>query len=504
MRLRTQLAGLLRAAEASLSSLPTSLTQSTGVRSAAAAHQAQPLLQTAQANYDHVHRLSERNARLEAFRNSLPPLPDILRQLAEEKEAVAAQRASDASSASSQPQSDLSWRDCVAMSRRLYATEVAARGEEATHATFASYLRDRYVSSSTDVRSHAPTLRSLATLTRYATLARSFARAMTDSFARRHTYLRISISEKCSLRCVYCMPEGGVDLTPSAELLTVDEIERLVQLFALAGVTKVRLTGGEPTIRRDLPDIVKRISSVPGIRDVGITSNGLVLASNGKLRALRDNGLTLLNLSLDTLDPERFVQLTRRKGHERVMAAIDEALALGYAPVKVNVVVMKGVNDDELGSFVELTRRKNINVRFIEYMPFDGNVWSDEKMVRWKDMAGEIEKRGYALERLDDGYGEVAKNYRVPGFVGSVSFITSMTSAFCGECNRVRLMADGNIKVCLFGNNEVSLRDAIREGASDEDLLAVMSAAVDRKKKAHAGMDILHTLKNRPMVKIGG
>ena len=177
MRLRTQLAGLLRAAEASLSSLPTSLTQSTGVRSAAAAHQAQPLLQTAQANYDHVHRLSERNARLEAFRNSLPPLPDILRQLAEEKEAVAAQRASDASSASSassQPQSDLSWRDCVAMSRRLYATEVAARGEEATHATFASYLRDRYVSSSTDVRSHAPTLAlALATLTRYATLARS-------------------------------------------------------------------------------------------------------------------------------------------------------------------------------------------------------------------------------------------------------------------------------------------------------------------------------------------
>jgi len=298
------------------------------------------------------------------------------------------------------------------------------------------------------------------------------------------------------------MPSGGVDLTPSEQLLTVPEIERLVKLFAQAGVTKVRLTGGEPTIRKDLPEIVQRISSIPGIKDVGITSNGLVLSRT--LRELREKGLNLLNLSLDTLKPDRFVELTRRKGHERVMASIDEALKLGFEPVKVNVVLMNGVNDDELLDFVELTRDKNLNVRFIEYMPFDGNVWSDSKMVRYEDMIKQIESNGYSLQRMNDGYGEVAKNYRVPGFVGSVSFITSMTSAFCSECNRVRLMADGNIKVCLFGNNEVSLRDALREGATDEDMLAVMSAAVDRKKKAHAGMDILHTLKNRPMVKIGG
>ena len=437
------------------------------VRTSACAYQAQPQLAVRDDPTGSVssspltpptgdHRL----ARLEAFRRSLPPMQDMLRELTRKK-------ANPAVQAETTDAPDLDWRECVRLSRELYASTLAEHG----HPTFASYLEHE---------------------------------AMTDSFARKHTYLRISISEKCSLRCVYCMPEGGVDLTPSSQLLTVDEIERLVRLFAMAGVTKVRLTGGEPTIRKDLPDIVKRIAGVPGISDVGITSNGLVLAKEGKLKDLQSAGLSLLNLSLDTLRPDRFVQLTRRKGQERVMAAIDKALALGYAPVKVNVVVMKGVNDDELVDFVELTREKDVNVRFIEYMPFDGNVWSDDKMVRYQDMKGEIEGAGYGLERLDDGYGEVAKNYRVSGFVGSVSFITSMTSAFCGECNRIRLMADGNIKVCLFGNNEVSLRDAIREGASDEDLLAVMSAAVDRKKRAHAGIDILHTLKNRPMVKIGG
>ena len=406
-----------------------------------------------------------RAARLSAFRRSLPPLHDILRELAAEKKRAAEKLRKHTAERPNDAERPLDWQTCVQLAKQVYSSTVKEHG----HPTFASYLEHR---------------------------------AMTDAFSRKHTYLRISISEKCSLRCVYCMPEGGVDLTPSAELLTVDEIERLVRLFAKAGVTKVRLTGGEPTVRKDLPEIVRRISSVPGIKDVGMTSNGLVLSRT--LRDLQENGLNLLNLSLDTLKPERFVQLTRRKGHERVMGAIDEALKLGYAPVKVNVVVMKGVNDDELLDFVELTREKDVNVRFIEYMPFDGNVWSDAKMVRYRDMMQQIGDGGYRLDRMDDLYGEVAKNYRVPGFTGSVSFVTSMTSAFCGECNRMRLMADGNIKVCLFGNNEVSLRDAIREGATDEELLAVMSAAVDRKKKAHAGIDILHTLKNRPMVKIGG
>ncbi|KAI8104326.1 hypothetical protein M9434_002884 [Picochlorum sp. BPE23] len=400
---------------------------------------------------------------LEAWRRTLPSVEEMHRvlKLQAKKQPLPTE------------QSVMDWRDCVKISREAYENEMRG-GLGVQSLSFKEWLLQR---------------------------------SLVDSHARRHSYLRISLTEKCNLRCLYCMPEEGVDLTPHGHLLNTEEIVKLVELFALAGVNKVRLTGGEPTIRKDLANIVKQISSIEGIKDVGITSNGLVLSRS--LEQLKDAGLSLINLSLDTLKPARFEQMTRRKGHERVLGSINKALDLGYNPVKINVVVMKGVNDDEILDFVELTRNKNVNVRFIEYMPFDGNVWSTEKLVSYKEMFKAVntyakETSGDGLVRFADGHGEVAKNFRVPGFKGSVSFITSMTSQFCGDCNRVRLMADGNIKVCLFGNNEVSLLDALREGATDEDLLAVVSAAVDRKKAAHAGMDILHTLKNRPMVKIGG
>lgn len=397
---------------------------------------------------------------LEAWRRTLPSVEEMhqVLKLQAKKQPVPKE------------QSVMDWRDCVKISREAYEKEKSAL----QNFSFKEWLLQR---------------------------------SLVDSHARRHSYLRISLTEKCNLRCLYCMPEDGVDLTPHKHLLKTEEVVKLVELFALAGVNKVRLTGGEPTIRKDLTDIVKRISSIEGIEDVGITSNGLVLSRS--LEQLKDAGLSLINLSLDTLKPARFEQMTRRKGHERVLGSINKALDLGYNPVKINVVVMKGVNDDEILDFVELTRNKNVNVRFIEYMPFDGNVWSTAKLVSYKEMFKAVntyakETSGDGLVRFADGHGEVAKNFRVPGFTGSVSFITSMTSTFCGDCNRVRIMADGNIKVCLFGNNEVSLLDALRKGATDEDLLAVVSAAVDRKKAAHAGIDILHTLKNRPMVKIGG
>jgi cyclic pyranopterin phosphate synthase len=328
---------------------------------------------------------------------------------------------------------------------------------------------------------------------------------LTDTFGRQHTYLRISLTEKCNLRCLYCMPEEGVDLSGKSELLSVEEMHRLATLFAAAGVTKIRLTGGEPTLRKDLVDIVRSIASIEGVEDVGLTSNGVTLGKN--LAELKKAGLNLLNISLDTLRPDRFEAMTRRKGHSRVLDTIYKAVELGYNPVKVNVVVMRGVNDDELSDFVELTKDAPINVRFIEYMPFDGNVWSSSKMVPYKEMmerAGAKFGGAGALERCLDASGEVAKNYRLPGHQGEISFISSMTSKFCGDCNRVRLMADGNLKVCLFGANEVSLRDAMRGGASDGDLHAVVSAAVNRKKAAHAGMFELAKTKNRAMVKIGG
>ncbi|KAG2429190.1 hypothetical protein HYH02_014123 [Chlamydomonas schloesseri] len=430
----------------------------------------------------------------------------------------------------------------------------------------------------------------------------SGAAMLTDTFSRVHTYLRISLTERCNLRCTYCMPDEGVALTPSAQLLTTPEIMRLARLFVEAGVTKVRLTGGEPTLRRDILDLVGQLGAlrVPhgggsssssssneeaeresgsggasggqqhqqqqavaaaaapqgppalrGLSSLAITSNGIVLAR--QLPALqaageraggwrgrvggagrggagrggagrggagrggagrggagrggwRGRGLTAVNISLDTLRPERFELLARRPGHGRVMEAIAQAARLGFDPVKVNVVVMRGVNDDEVADFAALTRDQPINVRFIEYMPFDGNVWSDSKMVPYRELLGRIAAAFPAtpLERLDDPAGEVAKNFRLRGHVGSVSFITSMTQHFCHDCNRLRLLADGNLKVCLFGASEVSLRDALRGGATDDDLRLIIGAAVRRKRAAHAGMFELAALPNRPMITIGG
>eukprot|EP00892_Ulva_mutabilis_P001496 jgi/Ulvmu1/11347/UM075_0007.1 len=323
-----------------------------------------------------------------------------------------------------------------------------------------------------------------------------------DTFGRAHTYLRISLTERCNLRCQYCMPAEGIDLTPREELLTAAEIGRLARIFVSEGVDKIRLTGGEPTLRKDLQGIAAELGSLPGLKTLAMTSNGVALRR--KLPALRTAGLSALNISLDTLQEARFEQLTRRKGAARVLACVEEALAQGFA-VKVNVVVMRGVNDDELADFVELTRHRRLNVRFIEYMPFDDNAWSRHKMYTFREMRGDIEWRfGAKLQRCNDAWGEVAKNFELPGFAGSVSFVTSMTEHFCAECNRVRLLADGALKVCLFGASEVSLRDAMREGATDEQLRAVISAAIKRKKFAHADMDVLAQTKNRTMIQIGG
>ena len=361
--------------------------------------------------------------------------------------------------------------------------------EESTRAGEDAATTSRRVDARVDAR---------ATTSRRANVAPE----LVDAFGRGHNYLRISLTEKCNLRCGYCMPEDGVDLTAKDELLTADEIGRLVKIFAAAGVDKVRLTGGEPTLRKDLEDVVRRVSGTPGVRETSVTTNGVTLAK--RLDALKANGLTRLNVSLDTLVPAKFEFMTRRKGHDRVLASVDKACELGFRSVKVNCVVMRGQNDDELLDFVALTKDKPINVRFIEYMPFDGNKWSTKKMVSYAEMRARIEEAYGALTRVDDPREEVAKNFTLPGHKGSVSFITSMTNSFCGGCNRLRIMADGNLKVCLFGNSEVSLRDAMRSGASDDDMLRVIGAAVKRKKAAHAGMHELAAQDNRAMIKIGG
>lgn len=307
---------------------------------------------------------------------------------------------------------------------------------------------------------------------------------MIDSFGRHHSYLRISLTEKCNLRCQYCMPAEGIQLSPKQHLLTTDEIVYIAKLFVEQGVTKIRLTGGEPTVRKDLVDIIAQLKQLPNLEQVGITTNGLVLTRN--LVGYQRAGLDALNISLDTLRPKKFEEITRRRGWERVIAGIDLAIQLGYKP-KVNCVVMTNFNEDEVCDFVEWTRDRAVDVRFIEYMPFSGNRWHTEKMLSFSDMLGMIHKQFPDFEALPNGPNDTSKAYHVPGFKGQVGFITSMTEHFCGSCNRLRITADGNLKVCLFGNKEVSLRDAIRSGCSEDDLLALIGASVMRKKKQHAG-----------------
>lgn len=322
-----------------------------------------------------------------------------------------------------------------------------------------------------------------------------------DTFGRVHTYLRISLTERCNLRCTYCMPAEGVELSPKGHILTFEEIERLARLFVRGGVDKIRLTGGEPLVRKDVEILIDRLGSIPGLRTLAITTNGLLLPK--KLRRLQSAGVNLLNISLDTLDPQRFEQITRRKGFEKVLEAIDLAIDLGYDPVKVNCVVMRGVNDDELTSFVALTESRPIEVRFIEYMPFQGNGWNDDHFVPYGEMMERIRTK-FLLDRRVDGPTDTSKTYKVPGSRGRVGFITSMSDDFCSTCNRLRLTADGALKVCLFGNAEVSLRDIMRRGADDEELIKAIQDAVLNKKEAHAGLHQLVDLENRPMILIGG
>ncbi|NXN08263.1 MOCS1 protein, partial [Indicator maculatus] len=332
--------------------------------------------------------------------------------------------------------------------------------------------------------------------------AAPFSAFLTDNFGRQHNYLRISLTEKCNLRCQYCMPEEGVQLTPKSELLTAQEVITLAKLFVKEGVEKIRLTGGEPLIRPDVVDIVGQLYKLEGLKTIAVTTNGINLTR--MLPQLKEAGLNAINISLDTLVPAKFEFIVRRKGFHKVMEGIHKAAELGYHPVKVNCVVMRGFNEDELLDFVDFTKDLPLDVRFIEYMPFDGNKWNFKKMVSYKEMLDTIKQRWPELVKLPCETSSTAKSYKVPHFQGQISFITSMSEHFCGSCNRLRITADGNLKVCLFGNSEVSLRDHLRSGASEEELVQIIGAAVGRKKKQHAGMFNISQMKNRPMILIGG
>jgi GTP 3',8-cyclase len=322
-----------------------------------------------------------------------------------------------------------------------------------------------------------------------------------DRHGRRHSYLRMSITDRCNLRCTYCMPPQGIDWTPRAEILTADEIVRLGAIFVGMGITKIRLTGGEPLSRRDVGQIAERLGALPGLKTLAMTTNGISLAKRaGTLRAM---GLNALTISLDTLRRDRFKEIANRDQFDAVMAGIEAALDAGFAPLKINVVVMRGVNDDEIVDFVDWAKDRPINVRFIEYMPFPDNKWSTGGLMPYAEMRALI-ARDYEMIPLIGERTAVGKDFRLAGHTGTVSFVTSMTESFCGGCNRLRVTADGNIKSCLFHPAEQSLRDAMRSGGTDDDIERLITNAVDGKQAAHPPMEELLTMKNRTMIEIGG
>jgi len=341
-----------------------------------------------------------------------------------------------------------------------------------------------------------------------------------DKYSRHHSYLRISLAERCNLRCQYCMPPEGVPIQSSDKLLNHEEVERLTRIFAQGGVDKVRLTGGEPLLRKDLARVISSISSIDTIHSVGITTNGITLSR--KLSSLIDAGLTHINISLDTLQEHKFLEITRRNGLTKVLQAIkDASAALPQGRVKINCVVMKNFNENEIRDFILLTKTLPIDVRFIEWMPFSDNGWSKNRFISYNDMKSLISGVNgdetqaslqgvppLQLVRLKDGANDTTKWWTVEGYKGRVGFITSMSEHFCGTCNRLRITADGKLKVCLFGSTEVSLRDAMRAGVSDEDLQLIVNSAVQKKNFALGGHGnaegIAKANDNRPMTLIGG
>mmetsp|Transcript_48773 Transcript_48773/g.136487 ORF Transcript_48773/g.136487 Transcript_48773/m.136487 type:complete len:414 (+) Transcript_48773:94-1335(+) len=348
--------------------------------------------------------------------------------------------------------------------------------------------------------------------------------ALIDNFGRRHRYLRISLTDRCNLRCQYCVPEEGDETfhipTPGGDALTAEELRRLVRLFVGLGVRKVRLTGGEPTVRGDFARIVEDLgelsAGLPEPLSLGITTNGVRLSRF--LPQLRAAGVRNINLSLDTLVAAKFPLITRRPlaWHARVFQTLEEVASQEeHFRLKVNCVLMRGVNEDEVGAFVSLTEHLPLEVRFLEFMPFDGNSWSANRLVPQAEIIRAVEqhvdKRGLGpVERLPpDSPNDVARLWRVPGWRGRLGVISSMTDAFCGGCNRIRLTTDGQLRNCLFGEEGWSLRDALRGGADDAALASAIELGVGKKFRKLGGKRDMHELRERgakglPMIALGG
>ncbi|GAC1388683.1 MAG: GTP 3',8-cyclase MoaA [Vulcanimicrobiaceae bacterium] len=307
---------------------------------------------------------------------------------------------------------------------------------------------------------------------------------LADEFNRPITYLRVSVTDKCNLRCVYCMPAEGLPWLGKRDVLSYEEIVQIVGAAAAVGVRSIRLTGGEPLVRRDLATLVRGIAQTPGIDDISLSTNGLLLAE--QLDELVAAGLQRVNISLDTLREDRFFAIARRPGLDRVLASIDASIAAGLGPIKINCVVMRGHNDDEVEDLAALSMDRPVHVRYIEVMPVQDNLAvQSEGYISAADILERVNSRG-RLHPADGPPGNgPARYFAFEGAKGTVGVISPLSHDYCDRCNRVRLTADGKLRLCLFGDQHVDLRGPLRAGASQDDLMTLLRASMGIKPERH-------------------
>jgi cyclic pyranopterin phosphate synthase len=327
---------------------------------------------------------------------------------------------------------------------------------------------------------------------------------LVDSWGRQIESVRISVTDKCNFRCTYCMPAEGLQWLPRDEVLTFEETERLVRVLAAMGVSEVRLTGGEPLIRRDLPDLVRMLAAVPGVEDLSLTTNGVLL--DRLAGPLVEAGLKRINVSLDSLSHTRFTELTRRDALDKVLRGLEEAERYPeLRPIKINCVAIKGFTEEEVPALAELARRKPYVIRFIEFMPLDADeVWRDDQVLTGAEIRALIEDIHGPLVELPAKASSTSKRYAFADGVGEMGFINPVSEPFCSTCDRIRVTADGQLRTCLFSRREWDLKTPLRDGSSDDELAAAIRNAILHKELKHRINDPGFVRASRSMSQIGG
>lgn len=324
---------------------------------------------------------------------------------------------------------------------------------------------------------------------------------LSDSFQRPINYMRVSVTDRCNFRCVYCMPTGGVKPIPHQDILSYEELYAIIRAGVELGINKIRITGGEPLVRLGIVDFVKMVSGIDGLDDLSMTTNGVYLTRYA--RQLKKAGLRRVNISLDTLKPDKFEQITRGNKLNTVLKGIEAARSAGLNPVKINMVVMAGINDDELLDFARKTINEEWHVRFIEIMPFTGTGNNVTKSITAREMKKRLDPLG-KMEPVKHTVGNgPARYFRFPDAKGTIGFITPVSEHFCFSCNRLRLTADGKLRPCLLAENQIDLRVPLRDGLNSEGLKALIKQAVDAKPKCHH-LDEGRIPQDRPFCQVGG